>query len=285
MFVALLVLFALVPPVFASGYRGVEIGQRDDFLPPEFDQVLRGEYDAQFGKESIQAFVDGALVTGIKVVPLAPMTLAEALGGHSPGLNAGDLRLLLDLNGGLLGIVDVVRQIAYFVSSVAPESVVAYVGYYNQQTALMIFTRPLPSDKADELVTAASRSSAQALQRRPPVKGLAEQADYLVQQAIVEARRRAQDAARALRRLERACHGNVACGQSRRDLVTSLINATSDFLRALQNADRMYLANANLLGNAQPPDLSDLQDFSDQLMQQIRTLVGRTAPETGSSAH
>jgi hypothetical protein len=270
--VASLVLVA--PALFAAEYRGVAIGQRDDFLPPEFEPVLRGQYEAGFNKEIVQVFVEGALVTGMKVLPRAPMNLAEGLARHSSGVNAGDLRLLLDFNGGLLGLADVTREIAYITYHVEPEAVIRDVRYYNDQTSVMIFTAPVPALEAEELIAASRQSSPDALEHRPTISSTAGQAKFLVEQATEAARLREQAVVEELNRYREICKNAAACEQARATRAFSLISAVSSFLTELGEAERVYEANAELLGELSPLELDNLQEASESLVEQARAVLG-----------
>jgi len=259
---------------FAGEYKGVEIGQRGDFLPPEFERVLVDQYDAQFGNELMQVFVRGALVTGMKVVPLAPMTLAEALAAHSKGASPNSLRLLFDFNGGLLGITDTANEIAYFVPAANPDAIVGAVGYYNNQTALMIFTAPMRTQEAEALVDAARKSSPDALNQRPQVKSADQQAEYLVEQATQPAVKQAQTVAKELKSLDQHCKGTPECNSQRDALAADIVRETQRFLVAFRHAEHVYEPNAVLLGDMPPVDLMDLQDSADALLRQVQEAVG-----------
>lgn len=271
MMVSLLLTACLLAP--AAEYHGVEVGQRADYLPPEFDEVARGEYRARFDNEMMQVFSSGALVQGFKVVPLAPMTLAEALAAHSPGAGTSDLRLLLNFNGVVLALADANSRIAYFTSSVQPESVVRAVGYYDGQTALTTFAAEVPARQAEDLIAAARRSAADAVNHRPQIGDPLRQASFVVNEATEASRAQAQIALTQLRRYKRLCTGTPACEARRRAQGFDVITAASRFLVNLMRAERAYQANASLMGE-RPSELTDLQALSDDLVQQVRSTVG-----------
>lgn len=260
-------------PLCAAEYHGVQVGQRADYLPPEFNEVGRGEYDARFDNELLQVFSAGALVQGFKVVPLAPMTLAEALAAHSPGADSKDLRLLLNFNGVFLALADATNRIAYFVHSVQPQSIVRAIGYYNDQTALMIFAAPVPSSEAEELIAAARKSSATAVNNRPEITDPILQARFVVDQATDASRAEAQRTLVQLRRYRRLCNGTFACESKRREQAFEVVTAASRFLANLMRAERAFQANATLVGQ-RPSELTELQELSDELLQQVRSSLG-----------
>ncbi|HYG98084.1 MAG TPA: hypothetical protein VD837_03065 [Terriglobales bacterium] len=257
----------------AADYRGVEVGQRADYLPPEFDEVARGEYEARFDNELLQVFSSGALVQGFKVIPLAPMTLAEALAAHSPDLGTNDLRLLLNFNGVFLALGDARNRVAYFAQSVRPESIVRAIGYYNDQTAAMTFTAAVSSPEAEELIAAARASSANALNERPEITDPLRQASFVVTQATEASRTEAERALAQLRTYKRLCTGTPECEARRREQGFEVVTAASRFLVYLMRAERAYQANANLIGE-KPLELTELQQLSDDIVQQVRSSVG-----------
>lgn len=257
----------------AADYRGVEVGQRADYLPPEFDEVSRGTYEARFGKELMQVFSAGALVQGFKVIPLAPMTLAEAIAAHSPAANEPDLRMLVNFNGVSLALADVNNRIAYFTQSVNPDSVVRAIGYYDDQTALTTFSAPLSSSDAAELIAAARRSSQTPKDERPEITSPLRQASYLVNEAVEASRLQAASAVRQLRAYKRLCTGTPACDALRQQRATQLVTATAHFLTNLMRAENTYQANANLVGE-RPSALIGLEELSDDLVHQVRSQVG-----------
>jgi hypothetical protein len=258
----------------AAAYHGVDVGQRDDFMPPEFTQVARGEYRAQFGNELMQVFTEGALVTGFKVIPLAPMTLAEAIAAHSPGAPANNLQLLLDFNRRPIGVADVPNRIAYFTHSTSPEAAVRVIGHYNEITDVQVLTTPLPNDEAQTLAAAAARSSARAVNRRPRTNGLYEQAEYLVEADSEIAQRQGKEAFDELALYKRACSAtSTNCEQAGAAQKANVIQAASLFFKDVTQAERTYNANAGLLGNP-PEELIEVQGMADSLLQQVRAALG-----------
>jgi Pyruvate/2-oxoacid:ferredoxin oxidoreductase delta subunit len=253
----------------AADYRGVEVGQRTDFLPPEFDEVARGTYEARFGKEVMQVFSAGALVQGFKVIPLAPMTLAEALAAHSPDADEYALRMLVNFNGVFLALADSPNHIAYFAQSVRADSIVRAIGYYDDQTALTTFAAPLNSDDAAELIAAARSSSRDAKDERPEITSPLSQASYLVDEAVEASRAQAENAVRELRAYSRLCTGTPSCDALRRQRGAQVQTATARFLVNLMRAENAYQANANLVGE-RPSALIELQELSDDLVKKVR---------------
>ncbi len=270
-----------VVSVSAAAYHGVEVGQRDDFMPPEFQAVGRGEYRAQFGNELMQVFTEGALVTSFKVVPLAPMTLAEAIAAHSRGATADDLQRLVDFNQRPIGIADVRDRIAYFTHSVVPEAAVRAVGHYNEMTEVQLFTVPLPGDQAQALVTAAAHASANAVNRRPQTSGLYAQAEYLVEADTEIAHQQGQDALAEFAAYKRICSNekSKACDTAGPEHRANLIRSASTFFSDVKQAKLTFEANIALLEN--PPDeLTQVQEMADSLLQQIRETLGPVKFET-----
>lgn len=267
----------------AASYRGVEVGQRGDLLPPDFDEAATGLYEARFGNELVQVFVEGALVTGMKIVPQATQTLAEALATHSPGVQPSDLTQIQDWNGFTIAIADRPNRIAYFTRTVQADSIVTAVGYYSEQTALMLFTIPLPERTAVQLIAEAKRSRVDALQQRPAMPEPENQAAYLVDRLTEQARTQAQREARELSAYARLCTNTSACESMRRQRARILAQSTAQFLSALTLAERAYDANASWLGNMQPENLSDLVDLSDDLVRQIRAVLARVQSSTRGS--
>jgi hypothetical protein len=261
-------------PLQAASYHGVHVGQRDDFIPPEFERVAMGEYRAQFDNELMQVFTEGALVTGFKVIPLAPMTLAEAIAAHSTGAVANDLQVILDFNRMPLGVADVAHRIVYFTYGFMPESIVRAVGYYSEQTEYMVLTAPLPDRYAADLAAAAARSTALALNRRPRIHGLYAQADYLVEEDTRTARKQGQQVLDQLAQYKRMCSGDkTTCGTEARRLADSIVSGAQTFFHDLHRAERTYNANAGLLYNP-PEDLTLVQEMADKLTLQVREVIG-----------
>lgn len=259
--------------LFAADYRGVEVGQRADYLPPEFDEVSRGTYEAQFGKEVMEVFSAGALVQAFRVIPLAPMTLAEALAAHSPSADENSLRVLVNFNGAFLALADANNRIAYFAQSIRPESIVRAIGYYNEQTATMTFSVPLNAADAADLISAARRSSGSAKDRRPEIRNPLQQASFLVNETVEASRVQAENAVRQLRAYSRSCTGTPACAALRRQRAAQVVTATARFLANLERAEDTYQANASLVGE-RPAALVELQELSDDIVHQVRSQVG-----------
>lgn len=272
MLVLALLAFAL-PEAAAAEYHGVQVGQRADYLPPEFDEVVRGEYQARFGNELLQVFSAGGIVQGFKVVPLAPMTLAEAIASHSPQASSDDLRFLQNFNRDILALADASNRIAYFTESARPDSIVHAVGYYNDQTALMTFAAPVPARQANELVAAARRSSGNEIDRRPGITDPLLQASFIVDQATQVSRADAQRALLQLRHYTQLCTGTPTCDTVKREQGFKVITAAARFLTNLMRAENAYQANANLIGE-RPAQLTQLQELSDDLIRQVRSTVG-----------
>src|SRR5512146_1158054 len=101
---------------FAQSYDGVRVGQRGDLLPPQFSETKTGELTAIFGNDRIQAYVNGALVTGFRVIPLVPLTLAEAVVRQGSAGNIPRMLTILDGYGESQGIADPISKIAYITS-------------------------------------------------------------------------------------------------------------------------------------------------------------------------
>lgn len=264
----------------AAAYHGVEVGQRDDFIPPEYQPAGRGEYRAQFGNELMQVFTEGAQVTSFKVTPLAPMTLAEAIAAHSRGAVADDLRQMQDFNGRALGIADVRNRIAYFTQRARPEAAIRAVGHYNDMTEAQLFTTALLDQEAKDLAAAAERASANAVNRRPRLSGLYAQAEYLVEADSEIARRQGQDAFDQLAVYKRVCSKNATCEQTATPHRAEVIRAASLFFRDVRQAERTFNANSALLENP-PDDLTQVLEMADSLAQQIRNTLGPVQFETG----
>lgn len=258
----------------AAAYHGIEVGQRDDFIPPQFEAVARGEYQAQFGNELMQVFTQGAEVTDFKVIPLAPMTLAEAIAAHSPGAVASDLRRLLDFNERPIGVIDVSHRIAYFTYSFSPETVVRAVGHYNYITEVQVSTVPLPIDDAENLAAAAARCSPYALNRRPRKNSLYAQAEYLVEADSEIARRYGQLAFEELAIYKRICStGSSKCEPGGVAQRANVLRSASTFFNEVRQAERTYNANAELLINP-PEEVAQLQEMAGSLLQQIQAALG-----------
>jgi hypothetical protein len=260
--------------LFAQSYRGVQVGQRGDLLPPEFSAVKRGEFTAQFGTERMQVYVNGALVTGFRVLPQIPLTLAEAVAKHNKSMTGGML-LLLDPDGNPEGLVDPVRRISYLVPSLSPDAIVSAVGYYNQNTSLLIWMDDADPAFLKTLAAAARSVSLRELDSRPPIGDLNARAKFVVNQAVKPAQTEAQQLTGMLDRLRQICSGTGTseCEEARRTQLKPLMQAAEQFQAALNRAEQVYNANAELLDQIRPPELEKLRQLADQILPQVRTLA------------
>jgi hypothetical protein len=148
------------------------------------------------------------------------------------------------------------------------------VGHYNEITAVQLFTAPLPDQQAQDLITAAAHSSANAVNRRPRITGLYAQAEYLVEADSEIAQRQGQDALDELAIYKRVCSSrSTACEKAGPEHKANVIRSASTFFADVKQAERTYEANAALLGNP-PEELTQVQEMADSLLQQTRATFG-----------
>lgn len=263
---AVALLLALAVPVRAQSYRGVEMGQQDSRLPPQFDQVKWGEYDAQLGNDLMQVFVSGALVTGLRVTPRAPITLAEAVARHGSIPNIPSMLLLFDPLGQARGVVDPAQKIAYLTPSIDTDASVSEVDYFDQSTAVLLWLQSAPPGFLQELAEAANHVSVEALDARPQINSASGKAQFLANQATTEARARAKQAVELLKGYEQSCGHAPNCKNELRQLQ----QATEQLQGAVNRAEHVY--QANYVGSSRQA-LDELEELSNKIAAAVRALA------------
>lgn len=269
----------------AQSYRGVQVGQRDDLLPLEFSQVKRGELDAQFGNERMQVFVNGALVTGFKVVPLAPLTLAEAVAKHGSIGNVSRMLTILDGYGEPLGFSDPVRRIAYLSASLSPDSVISSVTYYDTNASMLLWLGDVDPAVLTVLQTAARNVSLAEVNSRPRTGTPAAAARFLVDQAIKTAQNEAQQFSELIKGYAQLCSSTAQCREQRTRHLEQMQEAARRFESRLTRAEVSYAANAQLFNYLRPAALDDLQHTLKDLTSQVREIASQQTkqPQRGNS--
>ncbi len=260
----------------AQSYRGVQVGQRADLLPPEFSEVKNGEFDARFSSDAMQVFVNGALVTGFTVLPQIPLTLAEAVVKHGSAADVDKMFFLLDQDGDPQGLVDPIKRISYVTRALGPDGIVSSVGYYGENTALLIWTEEADPVVLASLATAAKNLSLQGVEARPRLASLAARAQYMMEEALKDARSDAQDFTALFNRYQQACAGGAVtseCEAAKRTLGKPLMQAGERFRFAVKQAADMYNTNAEYFNNRVPPDLPRLQQLADSLLPQVPVVL------------
>lgn len=268
---ALLASLMFAAALCAQSYRGVQVGQRDDFLPPEFSQTKRGEFNAQFSGERVQVFVNGALVTGFRVLPQIPLTLAEAVAKHGSIPNIDKMFVLLDPDGDPQGLVDPIKRISYVTRELGPDGIVNSIGYYDDNTALLIWTDDADPVLLQALADAAKNASLQDLNARPRLASLAEKAQFMMEQALKVTRDDLQTLTALLSRYQQSCSGGVTseCQEAKRTQLQPLAQTAERFRFELKRADDIYATNAELFHNAMPSELARLHQSADRLLPQV----------------
>jgi chromosome segregation and condensation protein ScpB len=261
--------------LMAQSYRGVYVGQRGDLLPPEFSQAKRGEYIAQFANERIVVTVNGALVTGFVVIPDVPITLAEAIAKYGVIADTTQMRLLLDLQGDPQGLVDPIKRISYITRSFGPDGIVNSVGYYDENTALLIWTDYADAALLQALATAAQNVSLQDLNSRPRLANVAARARYMMDQSLKSARERAGELNAMLSKYQQSCAQVVSdeCQQARRTQGPSIVKTADQFRFALKQTNSVYATNAEMFGETMPPELRQLNQIADRLLPQVPVIL------------
>lgn len=259
--------------VFAQSYDGVYVGQRGDFLPPQFSEVKTGEYAATFGNDRIEAYVNGALVTGFRVVPLVPLTLAEAVVRHGSVPNIPRMLTILDGYGGAQGIADPILRIAYITASPNPDSIIEYVGYYDTNAALLMWLGNPPAGFLDALQLAAKDVSLQEVNARARVGTPEAAAQYIVGQAIKAAQAQGQDAWALVKDYAQSCSNTPECIESRRKQLEQIRRGGDKFHALLVRAEDTYEANAALLNNIRPAELDREEQMWKELVPKVREFL------------
>lgn len=269
--VALLLAFG-VPACAQSSpsYRDVQVGQQSGILRPEFDQVKWGEYDAQFGNERMQVFVNGALVTGFSVIPLVPMTVAEAVAKHGSIPDIPSMLLFLDPLGQAQGIVDPIRKIDYLTRSLDPDAIVSEVYYFDQNTGMLMWPAYAPPDFLQRLAEAANNVSLEAINARPQVNSLSGKAQFLVDQAVKEAEAQAKRTEDLLKHYAQSCGSGANCEIE----LGQLRQAASQLQAALNSAEHIY--QVNVYSPNRPKELDQLETLSVEIDAKLRALAQRS---------
>jgi hypothetical protein len=265
------VLILLASSPLLAQVHGVYVGLNSSMIPPEFSQVSNTEYTAQFGIERIQVFVNGALVTGFNVIPLIPVTLAEAIAKYGSVSNTLHMFELLDLDGNPQGLVDPIKRVSYLTRDFGPEGIVSSIGFYDQNTALQIWTGYADPALLQALDTAVKKVSLENLTSRPRIAALDARARFMLQKSLkalpdAEAELEAQ-----LRRYNASCADPMssACQQAKQTQGQDLIAATQRLQFGLKQANSIYSTNADLFGETMPPDLARLNASAENLLKQV----------------
>ncbi len=261
--------------LLAQSYRGVFIGQRSDLLPPEFSEVKKGEFTAQFSDERLEIYVNGALVTGFNVIPLVPITLAEAVVKHGSVPNIPRMLSILDIDAAPQGIADPYRRISFMTDSLSPDSIVTSVGYYDTNASLLIwFGDPVPGT-LQSLALAAKDVSLQDLNARPRFATPRAAAQYMVSNAIKAAQNEWQSASDLVKIFAQSCSDTPECKEGRRQKLAQIQQSADRFHSRLLRAEGVYAANARLLDNLRPPELDRTQQMWNELASRVRDLVAQ----------
>ncbi len=256
-----------------SSYRGISVGQRGDFLPPQFSEVKTGEFAAQLGNDRIVAEVNGALVTDFRVIPLIPLTLAEAVARHGSIPNIPRMLTILDGYGESQGIADPILRIAYITSTLSPDSVISYVGYYGTPQALMTWLGNPPSGLLTVLELAAKNVSLQEVNERPRVGSPEAAAQYMVTQAIKAAQTQGQDAWALVKEYAQSCSNTPECVEARRKQLDEIRRAGDKYHALLVRAEDSYEANAALLNGLRPAELDRQEQLWKELIPKVREFL------------
>jgi hypothetical protein len=261
--------------LMAQSYRGVSVGQRSDYLPPEFSEVERGQYVAQFSNEQIVVSVNGALVTGFVVIPDIPITLAEAIAKYGVIADTTHMLLVLDFQGDPQGLVDPIKRISYITRSFGPDGIVNSVGYYNENAALLIWTNYANPALLQALAIAASNVSLQDINSRPHLASLAAKAKYMMDQALKSASEKAAELNAMLNTYQNSCAAVVSneCQQAKQTQGPSLVRKADEFRFAVKQANSVYATNAEMFGETMPPDLRQLNTVADRLLPQVPVIL------------
>lgn len=263
--------------LFAQSYRGVQVGQRGDLLPPQFSEVKRGEYRAEFGAERMDVYVNGALVTGFKVTPLVPITLAEAIAKHGSIPNISKMLTILDYYGESQGMADPIFKISYITSAISPDSVITSVGYYDTNASMLLWLGDASPGFLQVLDITARSVSLQDLNNRPRVTSPDAAAKYLVGQAAKAARIQGEDAWVLVKAYAQSCSNTPACLNERKTMLEEIRKAGDKFHAGLVRAEETYVANADLLGNIRPPELDRLQQMWKELVPKVREFMAQSS--------
>jgi hypothetical protein len=261
--------------LMAQSYRGLYVGQSGSLLPPEFNQVKRGEYVAQFSNERILVTVNGALVTGFVVTPDIPVTLAEAIAKYGVIADTPGMLVLLDPDGDPQGLVDPIQRISYLTRSFGPEGIVHSIGYYDENTALLIWTANADPALLKALATAAQHVSLQDLNSRPRLANVAARARYMMDQALKSAREKASELNVRLDTYQKSCAAVMSneCQQAKRSQGPTLMQTANQFRFALKQANGVYATNAKMFGAQMPPELNQLNGLADRILPQVPVVL------------
>jgi hypothetical protein len=176
----LLTIVLLATPLFASGYKGLSVGQSVRSLPSAIDCGLvvfcEGTYDGDFFRVSnldnkvltIEVIYRGTALDK-KTAIMRTITLASAIKRHSlqTGNTAPILAFAKSREGNVYGIVDTTNAIVYNVTGSPTDtgSIVTNVSYVNPK-APVLKGEKVPMNVSSLLLTRASQSSDSDEQKR-----------------------------------------------------------------------------------------------------------------------
>ncbi len=262
--------------LFAQTYRGIFVGQRSDLLPAEYSEVKKGEFTAQFGNERMEVYVNGALVTGFNVIPLAPITLAEAIVKHGSVSNIPRMMSILDIDAAPQGIADPYRRISFMTDSLSPDSIVTSVGYYDTNASLLIWFGDTAPGTREALAIAARDVSLQEVNSRPRVGTPEAAARYMVAQALKAAQTDGQNAWELVKSYLQSCSDTPKCQEVRRQKLAEIQRNADRFHTRLIRAEDIYQSNAALLNNTRPAELDRGQQMWNELVPKVRELLAQS---------
>jgi hypothetical protein len=273
-FVLFVLALLIASTLHAQSYRGVEVGERGDLLPAQFNKVANGEFDANFGTERMRVFVNGALVTGFTVTPAIPLTLAEAVALHGSTADVPQMLLLLDPDGDPQGIVDPIKRISYITRAIGPEGIIDSVGYYDQNTALLNWTDDADPALLKLLQSAAQQVSLQEINSRPRLANVNARARFLMDEALKAANKDLRDLNVLLPRYRQSCADAMSstCQDAKRTQAPVLMQTADRFRFAVKLANDVYATNPDLFANRMPPQLARLNETADRLLPQVPSI-------------